>query len=436
MSNFRINPDSVRSQSAVISQCSSEMKIFANEIESIGNELTGSLEIVKPAITAVAAASNNHATKLNLTADALLEICAEYLKAEQNTLSNMGKTNGSGPAANPSESRDGVSDLYDGDGQYGGNQMNMGDRGYQVDGFKGWVNDFFDVHLFKDEEFYDFVRSHPGYENLTDEQIDEVLMGIQNSGCNWTASVNSIFAEYLGREEEFEKTFGFPMYVNGELNYTMLTADFYLSTHGKYYVGPDDISGDDALFNSIYNYYRDHPDEFKDKYGVDFYEADGTTERYSATKDFVSQEAQDMIDNRGDNDYVVYDKDQNALGCPESPNRMNRYLKDHGIDTFSYDYKEGTYSNQQIREALDSGKSVVICAEDFNLYNEDGSKYNKKPIGAHAVTVTDITPEGYYVVSSWGQKFILKPNEKAPDGSDTIYYSDIIDIYDETGDVK
>lgn len=75
-------------------------------------------------------------------------------------------------------------------------------------------------------EVRDIVRKY--FPNYSDAQIENLLDEMQNEGCNYTALANTIFSIYIGREEEFEKTFGFPMYdENGYPNYNLVMLDFY-----------------------------------------------------------------------------------------------------------------------------------------------------------------------------------------------------------------
>lgn len=52
-----------------------------------------------------------------------------------------------------------------------------------------------------------------------------------NEGCGYVALTNTIFAQFVGKETEFERIFGFKMYKeNGELNFEAMITDFYCAT--------------------------------------------------------------------------------------------------------------------------------------------------------------------------------------------------------------
>ncbi|MDR2665482.1 MAG: hypothetical protein LBC21_04300 [Oscillospiraceae bacterium] len=64
----------------------------------------------------------------------------------------------------------------------------------------------------------------------TDREIKRFLEEFNTVGCGYVAISNTIFARYIGRADEFEATFGFPMYTeSGELNFNAAMIDFYCS---------------------------------------------------------------------------------------------------------------------------------------------------------------------------------------------------------------
>jgi hypothetical protein len=53
---------------------------------------------------------------------------------------------------------------------------------------------------------------------------------------------------------------------------------------------------------------------------------------------------------------------------------------------------------------------VNISSGGFNLYDSDGNVV-ASDVGDHWMTVTGVTADGNYVVSSWGDKYYIHPNE-------------------------
>ena len=296
--------------------------------------------------------------------------------------------------------------VYDDKGTYGGDQ---GD---------GIYNEF------DNEDLYNFVRQHEGYENYTDEEIAELLKELNGEGCGYVGGANSIFSQYEGRPEEFEEKFGFPMFdENGDYNFTKLVVDYYLTTDDKYYLNEN--TGFSALRIEKIKYYKDHPEEFKEKFGIDILDDEGET----------SSEARELIDeyirnNCGDVYTNPYEDNENGgTTSLTSRNRLTHYLAEKGVElsyeSEYYDEDEKIDLNK-VNNHLTEGKEVMIGTYNFTLYNEDGSKYSEKPVeGGHYMSVTGVTEDGRLVVSSWGKKYYLDPNESPID------VVEVIDVYTE-----
>ena len=100
----------------------------------------------------------------------------------------------------------------DDDIHFGGNQGACYDE---------WVNG-------NRKDIRNIVRQH--FPDYSDAQIQDLLYEMNHEGCNYTALANTIFSIYIGREDEFEKKFGFSMYdENGYPNYNLVMLDFYCS---------------------------------------------------------------------------------------------------------------------------------------------------------------------------------------------------------------
>lgn len=112
------------------------------------------------------------------------------------------------------------------DGYYGGNQSNPQKR---------WKNDKFN----ETDTMREIVKKY--YPDYSDDQIYDLLKEMESEGCGYMALTNTIFKQYIGREKEFEETFGFPMYdENGNPNYDYIMLDLYCSE-------------DDASVGGLYN---------------------------------------------------------------------------------------------------------------------------------------------------------------------------------------
>lgn len=104
--------------------------------------------------------------------------------------------------------------LFDEDGSYGGDQGNM-DRTYKWDPIRCW-------ELLRDLREY--------YPHMSIFDAFHYFSHLNRVGCGYVALANTLFVAYEGRPEDFERTFGYPMYNHGDLNYDRLILDIYATT--------------------------------------------------------------------------------------------------------------------------------------------------------------------------------------------------------------
>ena len=181
------------------------------------------------------------------------------------------------------------------------------------------------------------------------EKLAKYLSEINSHGCGYAALVNTIFNYYLGKEDEFRETFGYDMYDKyGDLNYDLLLVDIYTSRKKP------------AKHESLNT---DNQDDFASDFMIDH---------------DVSSSASDHVNITPENyyEYVLngYQVIVQLTNCKDF-----EYTK-------QYDSKYHAY--------------VMSCTP----YDGNGS-----PEG-HAMTITGVTDDGRFIVSSWGDKYILDNN--------------------------
>ena len=224
-------------------------------------------------------------------------------------------------------------------GEYGGNQ------GAPLDD-KAHFSDYADI-----------VRKY--YPDMSDKEVKNYLKKLNSEGCGYVAMVNTIFAQYAGREDEFEKTFGFPMYdKDGKPNSNKLLVDYY-SAKDNHNKGSD---GKDYINNN---------------------EDDSDTEGYGTT--------------RSQREY-----------------RWESYLKDHGVDADVRDVNMVTKDNYA---DLAKNGEIVVAVRPLNLRDANGNIVDDRN-GGHAMTVTGVTEDGMLKVSSWGKEYYINPNDPAYTSND------------------
>lgn len=236
--------------------------------------------------------------------------------------------------------------VFDDSGDYGG------DQGSPESQWGFWS---------EKKELYELVREY--FPDMSDKDIKAFLQKLNSEGCTYVATINTIFAVYAGREAEFERIFGFPMYKNGDLNYNELLVDFYCSTDNH-----NSVDGQDRV-NSWEDYNEDEDGARRD------YDPDADSTGYGATS--------------GEQMY-----------------RAQSYLDEKGVDVTIEQRNDVTVDN--FNNLAEDGY-VVINYFDGPLQDIDGNTV--QDITGHAMTITGVTSDGRYIVSSWGEKYYLDPSE-------------------------
>ena len=234
-------------------------------------------------------------------------------------------------------------------GYYGGNQMVFED--IKPNSVK-WV------------ELYEIFRSNNADIELSEPEFDNYLNKLTSEGCGYVALCNTIFEQYMGREDEFEATFGYPMYdSNGNLNFAALEMDMYSRMDNRE-IGTGNI-----------DYLHDY-----------------------------------KFDKDGDQSLYNYWNDASGVGT----NQYNReyylelFMAEHGVNVDAVTDVNVTIDNYD--NIVGSGKEVIVAFHDGNLYNMDGT-VTQVIDGGHAMTVTGVTEDGKFIVSSWGKQYYIDPSE-------------------------
>ena len=254
--------------------------------------------------------------------------------------------------------------------QYGGNQnildnMNMGDQK--------------DYTFFRQE-----MQGIAPYENFESkkeahEYYKEYAKFLPYS-CGYISATNTIFANYIGREEEFAKHFGFPMYTIDkatgavEYNYEQLELQFFN------YVNGDKIKN--IIANGGANFVNGH-----------------------------------VEDKNGEKIYLGYDMQD-----------FENFAADHGVNckTQSYNINLNYTSenekdvNKILRKAYLNNDSIILSAGGYDLYDESG-KLVYEGGGSHSMQLVGFNEKGQPIVSSWGEKFILDANGEAGGNNEVDY---------------
>lgn len=241
-------------------------------------------------------------------------------------------------------------DVYDPNGKYGG------DQGAPVGTYDNDPEQY--------QKLYDIVKKYNP--DMTDEEVYEFLAKLNSEGCGYVASINSLFEKFKDDPEGFKNTFGFEMYnEDGTYNYNEVLVDLYCK---------EDNHNKKGFW--IFSWDSYNPDE---DWGWSDEDGDGTKE---------------------------WTKQPYGMTQGQIEYRWESYCKDHGVDVNVKTSVRVTPDNYS--DYAKDGTVSIMCSK-FDMYDESGNKTHVE--GGHFMTITGVTEDGKYEVSSWGQKYILNKDD-------------------------
>ena len=101
-------------------------------------------------------------------------------------------------------------------------------------------------------------------------------------------------------------------------------------------------------------------------------------------------------------------KHKSGTSISERKDIWEDYLAEHGIDVNVECYIEVTADNYN--DIVDKGQ-IIVAIEPCILEDEAGNTVFNAD-GGHAMTVTGVTEDGRFIVSSWGKRYYVDPDTK------------------------
>ena len=241
------------------------------------------------------------------------------------------------------------------------------------------------IFLCQDEKMQETIRRY--WPEATDEDIEMLFYKIERNGCGYTACANTIFKEYEGKEIEFEKKFGFPMYIEnskGERNYNYeyLIADYYAyvwSSMGydvkELYEGMNkNIAGDGSLIDDV-----------------------SDTSMATGARAGIYKQFENFMKDRYEIDIKIQQTDTEFGGM---------YMGDLVNANFETQATKNNFV-EVYKNLKTSNNHVFIKTTGWDLYSMDG-KLQTKNGGGHAMYVLGVSKDGKRLkVSSWGKEYWL-----------------------------
>lgn len=374
MGEFEINLPEIRKSAADILGMYEEVKRLAGVVEKIRNDLPRSgFGEIRKTLAALADEIEGEARSCREMGTVLQDIEKTYRDTEDRIVSkgirdNRGKDNARKKEKNWFEKlKDLLDDMWKrwtGDKEIEPYEIDSivfdvdGDYGGDQGSPKNEKNND------KKNQLHNIVKTN--IPDIKSEQWENYLEKLNSEGCGYVALTNVILQYFEGRETEFEETFEYPMYgEEGALNFDLLLADLYSTM--------DNIPIDGT-----------EPDQWNDYDEND----DGSRDDYDQWNDITGSGTSQY-----DREYYI-----------------EQFLAEHGIEAeAATNVKVDIYNYDNLSE---DGKSIIIAFRDGNLYNENGDVAASIE-GGHAMVVTGVTSDGRMVVSSWGKKYYIDPEENA-----------------------
>ena len=393
LTKISVDLERIRPSISELEAYTSELKGIAGDVEGIRGNIRFKIlsrASISSVLRNISAQISRDEESMRAMYDGLEKIASRYSNTERSILNDLEGKEADGGAAyfeDACAAYDGEKKTFDNDSENGGYGANQND----MTGKTGIP--FLGTRLFEDKELYAFIRRYPRYQNYSEAEITALIDQISEEGCGYVALVNNLFAHFEGREEEFEHIFGFPMYnEDGEANYNYLLLDIYANTDDQYYL--DESTGESfnqAFLHDVISDYEGHESEYREKYGCDS----------------LNREALEIIWAESQKQGTVT-IENSGVDTPTLENRFNHYMKQKGISC-NTKIETDVLQTDTISQYLEKGEYVNINTSNFKLYDENGKPTG--PIEGHWMMITDVTEDGQYIVSSWGERYYLNPSE-------------------------
>ncbi len=205
------------------------------------------------------------------------------------------------------------------------------------------------------------------FPEMTQKDIDALILKLRKEACGYVAMINSLFEAYIDRPDDFRHIFGFSMYAtDGSLNFNHVLVDLYCKK--------DNHNGGRFLF--------------------------WTWDFYSKNEDQIWKDA----DKDGKYEWVDRPFGNNE---PQLKYRWESYCKEYGIKV-----KVSLFSTVTPKNFHTYRKKgyVSVLARNYKITDDKGNVSSSE--GGHYMTITGVTEDKKkYIVSSWGKRYYLDPSD-------------------------
>ena len=167
-----------------------------------------------------------------------------------------------------------------------------------------------------------------------------------------------------------------------------------------------------ALANTVFLEYEGRPREFERVFGYPMFK-DGDLNYNRLILDIYA-----TTDTAGFNDR----QDGMPDGTLDDTRAriMENFLADKNVGVRTQ--ANATVNERNFRQLTEGGGRVVLGYRNGYMYDTNGSPHYIN--GGHAITVTGVTDDGWYIVSSWGEQYYINASDIGPDDTFMVFYYD------------
>jgi hypothetical protein len=154
-----------------------------------------------------------------------------------------------------------------------------------------------------------------------------------------------------------------------------------------------------ALANTLFEQYLGRETEFEVRFGFPLRKANNDFNFEMLVIDFYCSVG-------GDRDGM------SGLASWNMESYWEKYLGSHDM----YVDVHGTSITPKTWAEVSKGGHIIVSVSPVNMYKHIGGELigdERWRTSAHAMIVTGVTEEGYLIVSSWGERYYINPNDPA-----------------------
>jgi hypothetical protein len=289
----------------------------------------------------------------------------------------------------------------------------------------GWAAPTSDVDTY-DSDIVDMY-------NATRQEIDDIWSAVATADQSWANTFGSMLEALTTTVKNFSaaangfcKLSNYEASTYGQTMAGLGTGEDVFDNAGLY--GGDQMtmpSGetatcwDIAMVNTLLERYKDDPSDFEQKFGIPLYAGDdfnfdGIAELYY---DWIKQNHPDDLTAGQNGALGLY------MSCYSSC--WTEFCADHGVKadvtphiTPVPGHPNEVYTDQMMTDVTPQnwvkkakGGTIEVNVNWVDLIDPStGQHVIPKQNGAHAMDITGVTDNGYFIVSSWGKEYYLDPS--------------------------